>query len=66
MEGHHLGPGVLGEPTVTLTGDGGGRVQCGLSDAESVSELSPGQTVSIKGRCNGDVIWVGMEDCVLD
>ncbi len=57
---------VLGEPTVTLKGDGGGRVQCGLSDAESVSGLSPGQTVKIKGRCSGDVIWVGMNDCVLD
>lgn len=57
---------VLGEPTVTLKGDDGGRVQCGFSNDKGVGELSSGKTAKIKGVCNGNVIWVGMSDCVLD
>ena len=57
---------LLGKPSVTLRGSASSLVQCDFNDDTGLAGLSPGQTVKVKGHCNGAFIRVAMSDCVID
>ena len=57
---------ILGKPSVTLRGSASDLVQCDFNDDTGLAGLSPGQTIKVKGHCNGAFIRVAMSDCVID
>lgn len=57
---------VLGKPSVTLRGSSSKLVQCDFNDDTGLAGLSPGQTVKIKGNCNGEFIYVVLSDSVIN
>lgn len=55
---------IFDKVTVTLVGyDMFGSVTCYVNDAKKVMTLSKGMRIVVRGRCDGTMIGVNMEDC---
>ncbi len=59
-----IGKNLFDEATVTLVGYGDwGSVTCCVDNEESVMSLSKGMRVVVRGRCEGSLLGVGMDNC---
>jgi hypothetical protein len=64
----NIGKDILDHAYITLSGHdeyGFRHVQCYIKDLNALSQLSKGQTVTVKGKCAGLMMNVLMRDCQL-
>ena len=61
-----IGKDIFDNITVSLVGyDVLGSVTCYIDDVEKVMTLSKGMRIVVRGRCEGTMLGVNMEDCEL-
>jgi len=60
-----IGKDILDDPFVTLAGNSVWGVQCMFTNDNQVVNLSPGQSITVRGTCDGSLVNVILRRCTV-